>query len=155
YICHDAYTREHFRMELKSDRTWWRRLLAIIQLLKADTCSRVAMMCSELTVFLSDHDQAQCGAIARKSIALLPLADGDVNLDEATRTAKLARRAHDNTVLFIGSPNYEPNSFGIVWLVERLAPHLHRLDPTIRIVLVGARAADYIPSTATNVHAAG
>ncbi len=148
YISHDIVTAEAFRSQLRYSAGAVRKALRLLQLAKSRWCVSRVIKHVNAAVFLSEYDRRLCQNLARKSFALLPFAD-------ITPDVGVKPQPHNNTVVFIGSPDFEPNAFAIRWLVECLSPYLMRLQSEIRIVLVGKDAANYIPADVQNVVAAG
>lgn len=50
----------------------------------------------------------------------------------------------ENTILFMGSLNYSPNTDGLIWFLEKIYPIIKKHHPHVRFHIVGRGDTDYI-----------
>lgn len=54
------------------------------------------------------------------------------------------RHDNDNTIMFLGKMDYEPNITGVTYFVNRVFPDLRKKNPNLKFKIVGARPAPEI-----------
>jgi glycosyltransferase involved in cell wall biosynthesis len=56
-----------------------------------------------------------------------------------------------NTLLFIGTLNYDPNTIGIKWFIDSIFPYLKKENQNIKLLIVGRQPTDEIRQLCTMI----
>lgn len=134
FVSHDN-TPELLRDLNRDARGPARRLLSLVDYVKALVLEPLCLARADSIVFLSDHDRDGYARHLGKSVALLPLEPQATEAAPAEPATEAGPRAP--YVIFVGSPSFLPNGYAIQWICEALAPALLEAAPSCSILLVG------------------
>jgi glycosyltransferase involved in cell wall biosynthesis len=126
--------------DLRSPRRWHAAAYSVAQWLKLRQYEGRVLADANVTVAVSQPDQAALRRIAPK--ADIRVAPNGINLLEYQPTshqahATVQNRADRFTLLFTGKMDYRPNVDALLWFADKVLPNLIKVAPEIHLQIVG------------------
>jgi polysaccharide biosynthesis protein PslH len=155
YISHDSlvtYVRDLAKSKTGSVSKFYYRF----EMLRARLMEQGLFRAADRVIHLSEDECRLAPNDGGKHVSLLPpLFAGQAGGPRGTRGNPAADRALQRVVLFVGSPAHFPNRKALVWIRDRLAPVLWKMDKTISIALIGSGTEQYNRPDRSNVRGMG